>query len=75
MHDQGYITKEEYESALAEPLNLDPGTVDVEPTGVTSWFTDQVIEDVSADLTQQYGLNKEQVTSLLITAVYAFIPR
>ena len=65
MHDQGYITKEEYESALAEPLNLDPGTVDVEPTGVTSWFTDQVIEDVSADLTQQYGLNKEQVTSLL----------
>lgn len=65
MYEQGYITKAEYDTACAEPLNLEPGTVEVQPTGVTSWFTDEVIEDVSEDLMREYGLTNEQVTSLL----------
>ncbi len=65
MYEQGYITKAEYDTACAEPLNLEPGTVEVQPTGVTSWFTDEVIEDVSEDLMREYGLSNEQVTSLL----------
>ena len=65
MWQQGYITEEEYASASAEPIGLSPGNLPVNETPVTSYFTDQVLSDVSAALREEYGLNGTEVTNLL----------
>lgn len=65
MWQQGYITETEYTDASAEPLGLSPGQVDVAETPTTSYFTDQVLTDVSAALAQEYGLDSAETTNLL----------
>lgn len=65
MWQQGYITEEQYNAASAEPIVLAPGAVEVPETETTSWFTDQVIEDVSDGLSAAYGLNRAETTNLL----------
>ncbi len=65
MWQQGYITEEEYNTASAEALVLTPGTVEVPATQTTSWFTDEVIEEVSDDLARTYGLDRTETTHLL----------
>lgn len=65
MWQQGYITEEEYLAASAEPLGLSAGVVNVPETPTTSWFTDQVIEDVSDALGEKYGLDRSETTHLL----------
>ena len=65
MWQQGYITEEQYNAASAEAIITQPGTVDVPKTETTSWFTDQVIEDVSDDLSAAFGLDRKETTNLL----------
>ena len=65
MWQQGYITEEQYNAASAEALITQPGIVDVPKTETTSWFTDQVIEDVSDDLSAAFGLDRKETTNLL----------
>ncbi|BFJ84676.1 PBP1A family penicillin-binding protein [Ruthenibacterium sp. TH_2024_36131] len=65
MWQQGYITEEEYNTASAEPIGLSPGYLPVNETPVTSYFTDKVLDDVSAALREEYGLNGVETTNLL----------
>ncbi len=65
MWEQGYISEEAYNTASAQPLDLDPGIVEVPKTETTSWFTDKVLEDLSQDLAQEYGLDSAETTNLL----------
>ncbi len=65
MWQQGFITEQEYNEATAQPLTTSPGTVEVKKTQVTSYFTDKLIEDVSDDLMDEYGLDRASTTNLL----------
>ena len=65
MWQQGYITEEQYNAASAEPIGLSPGNVPVAETPVTTYFTDKVLTDVSAVLSEQYGLDSAETTNLL----------
>ncbi len=54
MYELGYITEEEYNSAKDSPLGLSEGATNRKTT-VYSYFVDQVINDVTADLIEQKG--------------------
>ena len=63
MHRQGFITAQEYESAVAAPLGL---TVDVEDgDGINSWYADMVIEDVINGLIDEYGISRSVASQLV----------
>lgn len=65
MLDQGYITKDEYDEAVAEELNFDHGK-DVEVNSkVYTWYEDAVINNVMEDLMDAYGWSKEIAKSMV----------
>ncbi len=55
MHEQGKITDSEYETALAEPVNL---AVENTVTSKNSYFTDMVINQVVEDLMAEYDMSE-----------------
>lgn len=64
MFKQGYISQEEYSAAIGEPLTLDL-TLHQSVKSVNSWYTDMVIEDVIADLCEQYGYTSRSASVLI----------
>lgn len=62
MYECGYISKEEYENALSEPIK----TVDASSQNVTpnSWFSEMVIRQVKDDLMSK-GMSEQAVSFLL----------
>ena len=63
MNDNGVISDQEYEEALAEPLVFntktvtnDDGTTQTTSNDVQSYFIDMVVNGVAQDLTDLYGL-------------------
>lgn len=65
MKDQGYITQEEYDKAVAEPLNTVRSVDEEAPTQVFSWYDEQVITDVINDLVAQKGMSTTAATILV----------
>ncbi len=65
MWQPGYITQEQYDAASAQDIGLSPGHVPVAETPTTSYFTDQVLTEVSAALAERYHLDKDETTNLL----------
>ena len=73
-----YLTQEEYEAAKAEPLLFTDGTTDADEivkkaTGgikINSWFVDQVIWDVSADLAKELGISEKEARILINSSGY-----
>lgn len=74
MYDQEYITKEEYEEAVAQELDFHRGSDDEEEdadsSNYTSWFVDALIEDVIADLMEQKNITYDMAEDLLYSAGY-----
>ena len=66
MLELGYITQEEYDTALYAPLNFtDPAQASKKsPSATTSYFADQVIRDVLADL-QKAGYSESLANQIL----------
>ena len=58
MLDQGYITQEEYDAAVAEELVFVGRGEGTTSTSVYSYFEDQLILDVIADLQEEYGWSR-----------------
>jgi len=73
-----YLTKEEAEAAKAETLQFTDSSVkakDIVEKAVggvklNSWFTDQVIRDVTADLADEYGISIEEAEIKLYNSGY-----
>lgn len=61
---QGYISEAERDGAKAEPLATRP-TLLTGRESVNSWYTDTVIEDVLADLTETYGYTSSAASRML----------
>ncbi|MBE6750050.1 MAG: hypothetical protein E7560_02680 [Ruminococcaceae bacterium] len=64
MYDQGYITKEEYESALSEELNVVAEQKVLNQNNVNSYFIDALITQVSNDLAEEYGYEPAHANKL-----------
>lgn len=63
MNEQGKITDEEYEAALAEELVLNQ---DIRSKSfVNSYFTDMVIDQVTSDLVEQYGITRGEASNMI----------
>ena len=65
MLDQGMITRDEYDAALAEPLVLNAGTQQTTESSYQSYYVDQVIATVLEDLQEQKGYSRAAATNLL----------
>jgi penicillin-binding protein 1A len=63
MYEQGYLSKEEYQTAKEAPLGLQIKRT--ESDRVNSWYADMVIEDVIGDLCEQYHMIRSAASSLL----------
>ena len=67
MHDQGYITDEQY--AAADPATLrehiNPGSNALADAGVTSYFTDCAVKQVREDMMRELGLSEEEADRML----------
>ena len=55
MLEQGYITKEEYDAALAEEFNLVASREELNESEVNNYFVDALIVKVTNDLADKYG--------------------
>ena len=65
MYDQGKITEEEYNTAKAQQLVFTSGSDGSDDSEYYSWFVDQLITDVIADLQTEKGYSKEVATQLV----------
>ena len=73
-----YLTPEEAEAAKAEELHFTDGTTSAtdivtESTGganINSWFVDQVLDDVSDDLADLWGITSEQARVRVLNGGY-----
>lgn len=66
MLEEGFITQQEHDAAVAEPLEITGTGRDPERDNTpTDYFTDALIEDLIADLAQQRGLSRSEATRLL----------
>ncbi len=63
MLDNRAISAEEYEAALAEPLNV--VITDTRCENIYSWFCETVIDDVSRDLSRKLGISESAARILL----------
>ena len=68
MKEQGYITTEEYNTAVEDAVydRIQKTNADInQNTGVTSYFTDALIDQVIADLKQKLGYTETQAYNAL----------
>ena len=66
MLEEGFITQEEHDAAVAEPLVITGTGQDPKRDETpTDYFTDALIEDLIEDLEKQRGLSRSEATRLL----------
>ena len=59
MEELGYITEAERDAAIAEELHFQRSEDESRPTTIYSWYEDQVIRDVTEDLSAAMGWSEE----------------
>ena len=70
MYEQEYLTKEEYEEAKAQELVFTSRAVeyqDQENPDIYSWYEEQVITDVTADLAQKLGVEQSVAYNMVLS--------
>ncbi|MGI5962923.1 MAG: transglycosylase domain-containing protein [Lawsonibacter sp.] len=65
MLDQGMISQEEYDQAVAEELVFERGENEEAPQEIYSWYEETVISDVKKDLMDQYKISEKRAEQLL----------
>ena len=70
MYDQGYISKKEYEEAVAEELDFVRGENGPSASSVRSYYTETVISDVIKDLAAEKGISEIAAQTLVYNAGY-----
>ena len=73
-----YLSPEEAEAAKAEELHFTDGTTSAEDivseatggTHINSWFVDQVLRDVSADLAELYHISTDEALTRIYNSGY-----
>ncbi len=63
MLEQKFITEDEYERAVCEPISLN---IRKKASGkINSWYTDMVIEDIICDLMAKYDLDRGAASNIV----------
>ena len=70
MYDQGYISKKDYEEAVAEELDFVRGENSPSASSVRSYYTETVISDVIKDLAAEKGISELAAQTLVYNAGY-----
>ncbi len=70
MLDQGYITEEEYNEAIATEINIEVNDDATAQNDINSYFVDALIEQVTTDLCDKYGYTEEKAEQLFYTGGY-----
>lgn len=70
MHDQGYITEEEYNEAMNAELKIVADKSVLSQDTVNSYFVDAIITEVSEDLAEKYGYDQAHANKLFYTGGY-----
>ena len=70
MLDQGYISKNEYDEAVSSEVTVNPEIEKNRSSGVYSWYTEALLDQVSADMAKKYGLNQGAARSLILKGGY-----
>ena len=65
MLEQKMISKEEYDEALAQDLEINSKIEDQRSSGIYSWFTETLIEDIKKDLMERHNLSEEGATMMI----------
>ncbi len=76
MYDQGFISLEEYNSAVAEELVFKRGEDEEYEMTINSYYVDAVIADVARDLMEEKGINENTAMNLIYNGglqIYACI--
>ncbi len=81
MWEQGYITEDEYKEAVAQELvftSAEDNSANTAGTenGVYSWYVEMIIDDVTADLQEQFGYDQKTARRLLYSGglqIYACV--
>ncbi len=66
MYSQGMITFEEYNSAIAENININTQIENLNKSGVYSWYTETLIDEVATDLAKKNKINYEAAKKLIL---------
>lgn len=67
MAELGYITEEERDAAIAEPLDFSRGEEISTQSKVYTWYEDAVIEQVLEDLQAEFNWSKERARTALFS--------
>ncbi|KMT22572.1 transglycosylase domain-containing protein [Clostridium cylindrosporum] len=69
MLENGYITKEQYESAKADKLKF----VDKKPTytGKYQWFVEPALDEIAKDFAAKYNINEKDARNQIATGGYS----
>ena len=70
MYSQGYITKEELESAKSEEIKIVANTESLKEAEVYSYFVDTVIDQVVEGLVEKYGYDTAYAEKLFFNGGY-----
>lgn len=72
MYEQGYISKQEYEDAVAEELNfVHSATSEGETSSdVNSYYVETVVSDVAKDLAEEKGISEKVARQLIYNGGY-----
>ena len=66
MWEQGYIDKEEYEQARQEEVRVSSQVENNRSSGIYSWYTEAMLDEISTDMSKKYNLNKSAVRGLIL---------
>ncbi|MDO5414578.1 MAG: transglycosylase domain-containing protein [Bacillota bacterium] len=67
MEDEGFITKEEHETALADDLQKHMKVSIASSSSGTSYFTDFAIDQLIDDLVEEYGVSEAEAQTMVYT--------
>lgn len=70
MYEQGYISKDEYNEAVAEELNFVHGANEPYTQNIYSYYEEVVIDDVINDLMEQKGITEDAAKLLIYNGGY-----
>ncbi|MGI6028259.1 MAG: transglycosylase domain-containing protein [Candidatus Heteroscillospira sp.] len=70
MYDQGYISREEYQSAVDEELKFVRSANEASTGQIYSYYVETVINDVLQDLVEQKGISLQSARQLLYSGGY-----
>lgn len=67
---QGYISQEQYDIAINEKVAISEDVEKNRNSGVYSWYTEALLNEVSSDLAKKYDLNTSAARNLILKGGY-----